>query len=82
MHLWQLDLAGEIYLADGRECKKVTGIDDHSRYGVIAAVLAIPNGRAVCEAFVAAMGRSGIASEVLTDSQSQVGDWRSVSGRP
>ena len=31
MHLWQMDLVGGIYLADGRECKMVTGIDDHSR---------------------------------------------------
>jgi transposase len=25
MHLWQMDLVGGIYLADGRECKMVTG---------------------------------------------------------
>ncbi len=36
MHLWQMDLAGGIYLADGRECKMLTGIDDHSRFVVIA----------------------------------------------
>lgn len=44
MHLWQLDLVGGIYLVGGRECKIVTGIDDHSGYVVIAQVLAIPNG--------------------------------------
>jgi transposase InsO family protein len=38
MHLWQLDLVGGIYLADGRECKMLTGIDDHSRF-VVAAVV-------------------------------------------
>jgi hypothetical protein len=42
MALWQLDLVGGIYLADGRECKVLSGIDDHSRYVVCAAVLTIP----------------------------------------
>jgi hypothetical protein len=28
MALWQLDLVGGIYLADGRECKVLSGIDD------------------------------------------------------
>jgi hypothetical protein len=32
MHLLQLDLVGGIFLADGRECKMLTGIDDHSRF--------------------------------------------------
>ena len=27
MALWQLDLIGGIYLADGRECKVLSGID-------------------------------------------------------
>jgi hypothetical protein len=35
-HLWQMDLVGGIYLADGRECKMLTGIDDHSRNGPMA----------------------------------------------
>lgn len=48
MHLWQMDLAG------GRECKMVTGIDDHSRFVVITQVVAIPSGRAVCAAFTTA----------------------------
>lgn len=71
MHLWQLDIVGGIYLADGRECKMVTGIDDHSRYVVVASVLAVPNGRAVCEAFSAAMREHGVPSEVLTDNGKQ-----------
>ncbi|MCU1685937.1 MAG: hypothetical protein JWQ81_6676 [Amycolatopsis sp.] len=71
MHLWQLDLVGGIYLADGRECKMLTGIDDHSRYVVIAALLAVPNGRAVCDAFIAAMHHYGVPSEVLTDNGKQ-----------
>ncbi|OJY49153.1 MAG: hypothetical protein BGP03_29340 [Pseudonocardia sp. 73-21] len=63
MHLWQR--------AEGRECKMVTGIDDHSRYGVIAAAVAVPNGRAVCDVFAAAMADHGLPSEVLTDNGKQ-----------
>nr|WP_211239300.1 IS481 family transposase [Actinokineospora inagensis] len=66
MHLWQLDIVGGVPLADERQCKMVTGIDDHSRFVVIAAVVAVPTGRAVCEAFTAAMRRYGVPSEVLS----------------
>ena len=71
MALWQLDLLGGIYLADGRECKLLSGIDDHSRYVVIAAVLAVPSARAVADAFTAAMKAYGIPAEVLTDNGKQ-----------
>jgi transposase InsO family protein len=71
MHLWQLDLVGGIYLADGRECKMLTGIDDHSRFVVVAAVLAVPSGRAVADAFLKAMRVYGVPSEVLTDNGKQ-----------
>ena len=71
MHLWQLDLVGGVFLADGRECKMLTGIDDHSRFVVIAAVLAVPSGRAVADAFLKAMRIYGVPSEVLTDNGKQ-----------
>lgn len=71
MHLWQLDLVGGVFLTDGRECKMLTGIDDHSRFAVTVTVLAVPNGRAVCDAFAAAMRRYGVPSEVLTDNGKQ-----------
>lgn len=71
MQLWQLDIMGGIYLADGRECKLVTGIDDHSRFVVIAQVVAHPTGRAVCEAFAAALSTYGVPAEVLTDNGRQ-----------
>lgn len=71
MHLWQLDIVGGVPLADGRECKLVTGIDDHSRFVVIAAVVVVANGRSVCEAFTAAMRRYGVPSEVLSDNRKQ-----------
>ncbi|GAT67013.1 transposase [Planomonospora sphaerica] len=71
MHLWQMDLVGGVPLADGRECKMVTGIDDRSRFMVIAQVVAVPSGRAVCQAFTAAMRRYGVPFEVLTDNGKQ-----------
>jgi hypothetical protein len=57
--------------AGGRECKLVTGIDDHSRFVVIAAVVAQPSARAVCQAFTEALTRYGVPSEVLTDNGKQ-----------
>lgn len=71
MQLWQMDIVGGIMLADGTECKVVTGIDDHSRYCVIASVVARPTGRAVCLALAAALGRFGIPDELLTDNGKQ-----------
>lgn len=69
--LWQLDIMGGVFLAGGRECKLVTGIDDHSRFVVIATVVTEPSARAVCTAFTAAMSRYGVPSEVLTDNGKQ-----------
>jgi len=72
MHLWQLDLVGGVFLADGREFKMLTGIiDDHSRFVVVAAVLAVPSARAVADAFLKAMRVYGVPSEVLTDNGKQ-----------
>jgi transposase InsO family protein len=71
MALWQLDIVGGVFLADGRELKMVSGIDDHSRYVVIAALVAVPTGRAVSEALLAALERYGVPGEVLTDNGKQ-----------
>lgn len=72
MQLWQLDIMGGVFLADGRECKLVTGIDDHFRFVVIATVVTEPSARAVCQAsFTSAMARHGLPSEVLTDNGKQ-----------
>ena len=46
MELWQLDVVGGVLLADGKECKVLTGIDDHSRFVVCAGVMVrAPAGR-------------------------------------
>jgi hypothetical protein len=71
MELWQLDVTASLFLADGRECKIVTGIDDHSRFCVIATVVLRATGRAVCLAFVTAMAEYGIPGEVLSDNGKQ-----------
>lgn len=71
MQLWQLDLVGGIHLADGRECKLLSGIDDHSRFVVVAAVLERPSGNAVVEAFIEATNTFGVPFEVLTDNGKQ-----------
>jgi transposase InsO family protein len=67
MQLWQLDVTGSVFLADGTELKLISGLDDCSRYCVIATVVRRATGRAVCRAFVAAMRLYGIPDEVLTD---------------
>ncbi len=71
MQLWQLDIMSGVFLEGGRECKLVTGIDDHSRFIVIAKVVAEPSGLAVSAAFAEAMRSYGVPSEVLTDNGKQ-----------
>ncbi|MEV4450869.1 DDE-type integrase/transposase/recombinase [Streptomyces mirabilis] len=67
-----MDLVGGIFLADGRECQMLTGIDDHSRFVVTATVLAVPSGQAVADGFVRAMRTYGVPAEVLTDNGKQL----------
>ncbi|GGK35891.1 hypothetical protein GCM10010124_30700 [Pilimelia terevasa] len=71
MQLWQLDIVDGMRLPNGRQCKIVTGLDDHSRFAVVAAVVARPTGKAICAAFTAAMDRYGEPEEVLTDNGKQ-----------
>ena len=71
MVLWQLDVMGGVFLADGTELKLVSGVDDHSRYCVIAALVIRATGRAVCSAFAAALRQFGAPEEVLTDNGKQ-----------
>jgi len=79
MQLWQLDIVGGVMLVDPvtgvvGEAKVVTGVDDHSRFCVIAAVVERATGRAVCLAFAAALARFGVPEEVLTDNGKQFTD--------
>jgi transposase InsO family protein len=67
MELWQMDVMGRVHLAGGQEVKVVTGIDDHSRFIVCAAVVAAATARPVCQALAGALARYGIPEQILTD---------------
>ncbi|MDQ3771368.1 MAG: IS481 family transposase [Actinomycetota bacterium] len=66
MELWQVDVMGAT-LSSGTGVSVVTGIDDHSRYCVIAKVVARATARPVCDAFLEALNRHGIPEQILTD---------------
>ena len=79
MQLWQMDIVGGVMLVNPvtgelSEAKVVTGVDDHSRYCVIASVVERATGRAVCLAFVRALQAFGVPEEVLTDNGKQFTD--------
>jgi transposase len=79
MQLWQIDIVGGVMIADPRtgelrEAKVVTGVDDHSRFCVIAAVTERATGRAVCLALAAALRKFGVPEEILTDNGKQFTD--------
>jgi transposase-like protein len=74
MQLWGIDIVGGISLVDVatgevREAKLVTGVDDHSRFCVMAAVVERATSRAICLAFAQALARFGAPQEVITDIQ-------------
>jgi transposase InsO family protein len=79
MQLWQIDIVGGVMIADPRtgelrEAKIVTGVDDHSRFCVIAAVTERATSRAVCLALAAALAKFGVPEEILTDNGKQFTD--------
>ena len=63
MQLWQMDITGSVFLVDGTELKLISGIDDHSRFCVIATVVRRATARAICRAFLAVMRTYGIPDE-------------------
>jgi transposase len=67
MELWQLDIMGGVWLASAQELKVVTGIDDHSRFCVMAGLVERANAHSVCRIFAAALDRYGAPEELLTD---------------
>jgi transposase InsO family protein len=67
MQLWQIDVMGGVLCDDGIELKIVTGVDDNSRFCVIAQLVRRAITREVCGAFAAALKRYGVPDEVLTD---------------
>ena len=67
MELWQLDVVHGFLLADGTSAKAVTGIDDHSRFCVLARLMAREGTQAVCDGFNSALKSYGVPAQVLTD---------------
>ena len=79
MQLWGIDIVGGIQLVNTatgelREAKIVTGIDDHSRFCVMAAVVERATSRAVCLAFAQTLARYGVPEEVISDNGKQFTD--------
>jgi len=79
MQLWGIDIVGGLQLVDARtgevrDAKLVTGVDDHSRFCVMAAVVERATSRAVCLAFAQALARFGAPEEVITDNGKQFTD--------
>ena len=67
MELWQIDVMGNVYLTNGTGLSVVTGIDDHSRFCVMAKVVARATARPVCDATLEALTIHGIPEQILTD---------------
>ena len=67
MELWQMDVVSRFYLADGTELHALTGVDDHSRFCVSAALMARATARPVCERLEAAFAAHGVPDQILTD---------------
>jgi transposase InsO family protein len=67
MELWQIDILGHVKLATGIQVSVVTGIDDHSRFCVIAKVVARATARPVCDALLEALNSYGIPEQILSD---------------
>jgi transposase InsO family protein len=79
MQLWGIDIVGGVPMVDAVtgelwEAKVVTGVDDHSRFCVMAQVVGRATSRAVCLAFAQALVRFGVPEEVLTDNGKQFTD--------
>lgn len=79
MQLWQVDIVGGLWLVnpvtgEAREAKIVTGVDDHSRFCVMASVVERATSRAVCVAFAEALARFGVPEEVQSDNGKQFTD--------
>ena len=67
MELWQIDVMGSVYLTNGMQLSVVTGIDDHSRFCVIAKLVERATARPVCDALLEALSTHGIPEQILTD---------------
>ncbi|MBW3591852.1 MAG: IS481 family transposase, partial [Actinobacteria bacterium] len=67
MELWQMDVMGSVRLTDGTQLSVVTGIDDHSRFCVIAKLVPRATAKPICDALIEGLNRHGIPEQILTD---------------
>ncbi|MGH2806172.1 MAG: IS481 family transposase [Actinomycetota bacterium] len=67
MELWQIDVMGNVKLAGGLSLSLVTGVDDHSRFCIIAKLVERATARPVCDALMGALHTYGIPEQILTD---------------
>jgi transposase InsO family protein len=67
MELWQMDVMGGVRLSTGTQLSVVTGIDDHSRFCVIARLVERATARPVCDALLEGLDRHGVPEQILTD---------------
>ncbi|MDQ3953945.1 MAG: IS481 family transposase [Actinomycetota bacterium] len=67
MELWQIDVMGGVRLRNGLQLSVVTGIDDHSRFCVMAKLVERATARPVCDALLEALSRHGLPEQILTD---------------
>jgi transposase-like protein len=66
MELWQMDVVSRIYLANGTQLHCVTGIDDYSRFVVLAKLLLRATAKPVCDALLLALNRHGVPEKKRT----------------
>lgn len=52
---------------EGLNLQLVTGLDDHSRYCVMAKLLPRATAKPICDALLEALNRFGVPDEILTD---------------
>jgi transposase InsO family protein len=67
MELRQIDVMGGVRMIDGSQVSVVTGIDDHSRFCVMATLVERATARPVCDALLGALKRHGLPEQILTD---------------
>lgn len=67
MELWQMDVMGGVRMKDGTQLSVVTGIDDHSRFCVIAKLVPRATAKPICDALLDGLKHHGIPEQILTD---------------
>src|SRR6478736_5023884 len=67
MEMWQMDTVGGFVLADGTRAKALTGVDDHSRFCIIAYLMVRETSQRVCDGLALALRTWGVPEQILTD---------------